>query len=289
MISVILNAYKRQHVLNAQIKNVLEQSKPAERVLIWNNGTHLNIKNFEDKVVVANSSENLGVWSRFAFALNADTEYVCVLDDDTFPSNRFFESCLEQMRRKPALLGCRGLRFLSHSRYHPFQSFGWDCPNENAEVVDIVGHAWFFKREWLSIFWREQPKAGVSRLVGEDMHFSYTLQKYLNIETVVPAHPKNDISIWGSNPEMALELGTSKEAISQKESALRKFDEALKSYTSSGFKLYKDQHKLPENGYVIGPGLSRSKLIKNLASKYPKFGSFSRKIQKKLIDFKIHI
>jgi hypothetical protein len=33
---------------------------------------------------------------------------------------------------------------------------------------------------------------------GEDMHFSYMLQKYAGIPTIVPPHPKSDKSLWGS-------------------------------------------------------------------------------------------
>ncbi|GAB4340695.1 MAG: hypothetical protein Fur0042_01580 [Cyanophyceae cyanobacterium] len=34
--------------------------------------------------------------------------------------------------------------------------------------------------------------------MGEDMHFSYTLQKYLGIRTYVPPHPVNVPDLWGS-------------------------------------------------------------------------------------------
>ena len=30
------------------------------------------------------------------------------------------------------------------------------------------------------------------------MHFSYMLQKYANIPTFVPPHPKDDMELWGS-------------------------------------------------------------------------------------------
>ena len=53
------------------------------------------------------------------------------------------------------------------------------------------------KREWLSAFWRELPNP-IYKTCGEDMHFSYMLQKYLNIKTYVPPHPHNDKEMWGS-------------------------------------------------------------------------------------------
>ena len=33
---------------------------------------------------------------------------------------------------------------------------------------------------------------------GEDMHFSYMLQKYAGSKTFVPPHPRSDIEMWGS-------------------------------------------------------------------------------------------
>lgn len=289
MITAVLNAFKRQKYLNQQIECVLSQSIPADRVLIWNNGEELELAQFGDKVIIANSSYNLGVWSRFAYALNAETEYVCMLDDDTFPAHQFFENCLKQMNLEPALLGSRGLRFLSDSRYHPFISFGWDSPNENAEVVDIVGHAWFFKREWLGAFWRELPPPGTSRLVGEDMHFSFMLQKYLGIRTMVPPHPLANRSVWGSNPDLAVSLGTSKEAVSQGEEVLQKFDNALRACTKNGFKLCKNFPEIKTKGIIIGPGVARIRILKFIVAKFPKIGMWGRALQRRLAKKNIHI
>lgn len=289
VITVVLNAFKRQEYLKQQIDCVLNQTVPAERVLIWNNGEELDLHGFGDKVMVANHSYNLGVWSRFAYAINAETEYVCVLDDDTFPAPLFFESCLEHMKREPALLGARGLRFLSSKRYHPYDSFGWDAPNEKEEVVDIVGHAWFFKREWLGVFWRELPQQGTSRLVGEDMHFSFMLQKYLGIRTMVPAHPKSNPSIWGSEPELAVKLGNSREAVSQGSEAMTSFDTALRHCTSNGFRLCKDIEMTASAAVVIGPGLARIRFIQRLATKYPWIRGWGRSLKRKLAEKGIHI
>lgn len=289
MITVILNAFKRQKYLKQQIDCVQSQTIPVEQVLIWNNGEALDLHGYGENVMIANNSHNIGVWSRFAYALNAETEYVCLLDDDTFPGPRFFESCLAQMEKEPALLGARGLRFLSRSRYHPFISFGWDKPNDKAEVVDIVGHAWFFKREWLGAFWRDLPPLGTSRMVGEDMHFSFMIQKYLGIRTIVPPHPLSDHSVWGSDPELAMQLGTSNEAVSQGKDALHKFDVALLHCTTNGFKLCKDNAETASVGTVIGPGVSRIRFFKRLAKKYPRLGKWGRTLQRKLAEKDIHI
>lgn len=266
-ITVVLNGYKRQEFLNQQINAVRNQTIPPDEILIWNNGDYIDFKNFDKNIFIANSSKNFGVWSRFSFALNAETEYICVLDDDTIPGKSFFENCLSTMQISPGLLGARGLRFLSKNRYEPHKSFGWDNPNEELKVVDIVGHAWFFKKEWLCYFWRELPLSNSSRLVGEDIHFSYTLQKYAGIKTIVPPHPIKNKDYWGSDPLMALRLGTGIESISQHNSALDNFDKVLSIYTSAGFKLNKDEKD--EHHLVIGPGITRFAIIKKIANRFP--------------------
>ena len=120
--------------------------------------------------------------------------------------------------------------------YVDHQRCGWPTKNESTVRVDLVGHAWFFKREWLSIFWGELPEINQSKLVGEDMHFSYTLQKYANIGTYVPPHPKNNRDMWGSIPEYAWEHGTDSNAISVNHSNMNLMGEVYRGYVNKGFK-----------------------------------------------------
>jgi hypothetical protein len=76
---------------------------------------------------------------------------------------------------------------------------GWPDGGNNKHTleVDLVGHSWFFKKEWLSHMWREIPNPKYNTC-GEDMHFSYMLQKYAGIKTYVPPHPNDDKEMWGS-------------------------------------------------------------------------------------------
>jgi hypothetical protein len=55
-----------------------------------------------------------------------------------------------------------------------------DASPEKVGEADIVGHSWFFERELLTAFWRELPDPKFDR-AGEDIHFSYMLQKYLGL------------------------------------------------------------------------------------------------------------
>jgi hypothetical protein len=196
-ITVILNGYLRPDFLSTQIDAIKNQTiKPAE-IMIWINSED----GFDDKLLegltVAKSNKNLGVWARFSYALNAKTEYVCIFDDDTIPGKKWLENCLETIKTHEGLLGTIGLIYDNPHNYLNNRRVGWDGPNEETTRVDIVGHAWFFKREWLSAYWRELPPEGFD-FVGEDMHFSYTIQKYLGLNTYVPPHPVDDVEMWGS-------------------------------------------------------------------------------------------
>ena len=286
-ITVILNSYKRQKFLKYQINSLNKQSLPYEKILIWNNGKSIEDAKFGKDIYIANSSYNFGVWARFAFALNSESKYICMLDDDTMPGELFFENCIDTINKNPSLLGTRGLRFLSSKYYEPYISFGWDNPNDQSEIVDIVGHAWFFKREWLTYFWREMPLLDSSRFVGEDMHFSFMLKKYAGIRTVVPPHPKNDLRLWGSDPSKAIQIGTDNVSISQNKESIRKFDKALRHYTSNGISLCKDEKYLKSKRYFVVPRTLRNPIFKKIILNIPFLEKIARKLKNILLKKRI--
>ena len=71
------------------------------------------------------------------------------------------------------------------------------------------------------------------------MHFSYTLQKYLNKKTYVPPHPKNNMDMWGSIPETAWLIGQDSAAISMNPSHLNEMSKIYVDYINKGFKTIK--------------------------------------------------
>ena len=235
-VTVILNGYKRPHVLKNQVDRIKNQTYKPKEILFWQNYGAEFDKSITQELTHVNSNKNFGVWARFAFALNAKTEFVCIFDDDTLPGKMWLENCLNTIKRNEGLLGTIGVKFETESTYWPATRIGWAYPNDKVEQVDIVGHSWFFRREWLSYFWRELPTPNQSTLVGEDIHFSYTLQKYANINTYVPPHPKDNIEMWGSIPEYGWEYGTDSNAISQNNSNMNLMSDVYKSYIDKGFK-----------------------------------------------------
>lgn len=212
-ITVVLNGYKRPQCLSHQLNAIEGQTIKAKQVMLWQNIGASFDPAITSQTVHAASNANFGVWARFAYALNAKTEYICVFDDDTIPGNRWFENCLNTIKTHEGLLGTVGVVFHSNV-YIENHRVGWVAPNRETTEVDIVGHSWFFKRDWLSHFWREMPRIDTSYLAGEDIHFSAMLQKYANMKTFVPPHPPEDQSLWGSSPIFGMKYGVDNVAIS---------------------------------------------------------------------------
>lgn len=233
-ITVILNAYKREVFLEEQIKAIKNQSVKVDKIMIWQNGNYFNIS-VDDDITTVKSSDNLGVWARFTLALNCKTKYIAIFDDDTIPGRKWLENCLNTIQINRGLLGTVGLVYNSPNSYFPNTRYGWaDINNESVKQVDIVGHCWFFERDWLSVYFKELPPVDMTT-VGEDMHFSFMLQKYLNINTFVPPHPSNDMEMWGSIK--GWQYGTEPNALSFNNNNIIMMDSYLKTIIKNGFKL----------------------------------------------------
>jgi hypothetical protein len=287
-IAVVLNAFKRTNYLELQLDAIENQSIKPTEIYVWQNKAEEMPEHLKSRFILAECSENLGVWARFAFALNIDADYICVFDDDTIPGNKWFENCIETIKVHNGLLGTRGLRYMSSKRYHPFEHYGWGNPNEETIKVDIVGHAWFFRREHLAMFWSELPSQNASKIAGEDIHFSYMLQKF-GLATYVPPHPTDNLSLWGSLPEYGKTIGTDENAISSDQTALSRFDIALQYYTSRGFTLCLGLNERLKKGVVIGSGVRGNNAIRNLVNKNPKIKASAKWILTKLERIGIHI
>ena len=206
-ISVILNGYKRGSCLNEQVESLRGQSLAPSEIMLWYNYPENGEVNYDitEKIPTALSNVNMGVWARFAYALNAKSEYICMFDDDMVPGKLWLENCTNTIGKVNGLLGAVGLLYTNPqspnncSYYEPYKRYGW-IPHGQSNIpvqVDLVGHVWFFKREWLSYFWRELPNPKYFNC-GEDMHFSYMLQKYAGIKTYVAPHPEDEKEMWGN-------------------------------------------------------------------------------------------
>ena len=197
MITVILNCYKRPEYLIEQIQAIKNQSVPVEDIWIWYNkpedGPQYDLSDTGCKIVMCN--HNFKYHGRFALSLMAKTKYVAIFDDDTIPNNKWFENCLKYADQK-YILGTTGVLFKGE-QYNPNEKIGWNgINNKELTVVDLVGHAWFLKTEYLKYLW---SKPAISFETGEDMQLSSFAYMEDGIETAVPPHPPEDKDLWGSD------------------------------------------------------------------------------------------
>jgi len=217
-ISVILTAWLRPQYLEEQVARVLGQTIAPHEIVLWYNKPPKALGLIERRQLVAFRNDdkvrkiicdhNFGIVPRFTLASAMEGEYVCVFDDDTMPGDRWFENCLNYVDSQKVMCGAIGLRFLSTAKPDTQKPrMGWEGKNRALEYVDLVGHSWFFRREWAKYFWDEDP---LLRTFGEDIHFCAMLQRR-GIRSACPPHPEEDRSLWGS---LSPERGVDRVAIS---------------------------------------------------------------------------
>jgi hypothetical protein len=210
-ITVILNSYRRPYNLQMQVDAIRKQTVKPKEIWLWVNH-HEDNEGFDysslgvDKII--QNDFNWKFYGRFAAALLSDTEYIAIFDDDTIPGSKWFENCLDTMEVSEGIMGSAGV-ILDDKYYVRHERSGWATQNPETAEVDLVGHAWFFKRDWLQYLWREKPPTWDN---GEDIHFSYAAQKYGGIKTYCPPHPPEDRELHGSI--MGNELGIDDKATS---------------------------------------------------------------------------
>lgn len=240
-VSVILTAYRRPHLLEEQVQRVLDQTVPPHEIVLWYNqpprllgviarAQRVRFRNSE-RVRKIICDHNFGIVPRFLMAGCMEGEYVCIFDDDTMPGPRWFENCLRYVDSERAMCGTIGLRFTSDELPEVEKPrMGWEGCNERFEPVDLVGHSWFFRREWSRHFLEEEP---VISSFGEDLHFCAMLQRH-GIRVGCPPHPRSDRALWGS---VKGHLGVDGVAISRVRDRTAEFTQVLRHEVARGYRL----------------------------------------------------
>lgn len=206
-ITVILNAYKRTQYLLDQVEALRKQTVPPTEIWVWANQSDkdlIDVSDHVDRIVVSNT--NWLFWGRFALGNMVRTKYVAFFDDDILPQPGWFENCLNTLKEHGnVLLGGSGVVLPTTGGYGTKEKVGWNgFQSTRAIPVDLVGHSWFFPKSILQYMWREEPQSWDN---GEDIHLSYMSFKYGNVETMVPPHPEDDLSMWSCRPDFGRKVG----------------------------------------------------------------------------------
>lgn len=227
-ITFVLSGFMRPHTMQEQYDAIKAQTVQDFEIMLWINVPKTErLMEFPKEIVenckttVANADH--GSWGRFVCALNARSEFIHVVDDDTIPGNRWLENCLETMDEVGnGILSTRGVVMSDKDTRYPlpesYTPVGWCNPNEVTTRVDMGCHSWFFRKDVLRSYFAEMPTNFPMRF-GEDTHIAYAAKKHMGINSYVPKHPKEDVSLWGSMRETAIRYGEEACAISMSQEA----------------------------------------------------------------------
>ncbi len=207
-VTVVLNGFKRQFTLAEQIESLKAQSYPIKKIMYWNlfSEDPKFKPDYEllrrESIEYAETTHDYGVWGRFSFALNATTDFVCIMDDDIIPGRRYIENCIMSYERQPGIYGAFGTCF-NHAGGGT--NYGWrEARNWTAKQVNYLYQTWFMPREALHVFWSEMISEALTkhRHIAEDIHLSLMAKKYLGLRSYVVPHPENDRELWGNIAEL---------------------------------------------------------------------------------------
>jgi hypothetical protein len=235
-ITTILQLYKRPEYLSEQLEAIKNQTIKSDKIIIVQNEGGFDVDfNVPSDVQYIYANPNMKFHLRFVVGLLADTEYVAFFDDDTIPQPGWFQNCVDTVKKHDCLCVTNGRMFIPPKSW---AAPGWCSPCENEVLVDFGGHAWFLRTENLQYMWRDKIH---EYLNGEDIMLSANLQIYGKIPTYVPPHPRNNRSIWGSDPEKAMKYGSDKVAhYITHPTHYEERNDLISFYKSKGWKLIYD-------------------------------------------------
>lgn len=204
-VTVVLNGFRRQHTLGEQIAALKSQSHPIQKIMYWN--LKSNARRYQpdyklllkEDIEYAETSHDYGVWGRFSFALNANTAFVCIIDDDIMPGKDYIKNCVQCFQDKPGIYGALGNAINKSNNRKSL--FGWKGRhNETVQQVNYLYQTWFMPLQALNAFWsRPVPeKLSKNRHIAEDIHLSLMAKKQLNLNTYVVPHPAGNKRKWGN-------------------------------------------------------------------------------------------
>lgn len=240
-ITAILTVYKRGEYLSAQVDALRRQSIAPTEIWVWCNDSGVplqDVSELVDRVIVSNS--NWKFWGRFALANMVRTPYICLFDDDILPQINWLKNCLATYATGvEGILGGSGVLLPVEGGYSSKNKVGWNgLHTHEVTRVDLVGHAWFLKKEHLKYMWQEQPMSWDN---GEDIHLSCMAWKHAGIGTYVPPHPADDESVWSCRPDFGKRVGRTSSATFKAAGHHNVRDEMVDTYRKAGWRIVADE------------------------------------------------
>lgn len=245
--TTVLNVFARPEYLPEQLKAIREQTILSD---IWidytvpEGGTVFDLSSIapEAKITIR-FNQNLYHYGRFYYSLNATSDYIFICDDDIIPGKRYLEYCIETIQKyKNCVITGYGLIFdRSKEGYQPTKRYGWhtlgSSGQKDYQQVDMGGHSWFMRKETLNLIAREVP---LNNTNGEDLHFSYMINKYSSIPIIVLPHLIDQPEKWSCDYKRGMKMGNDNNATFRRQDHNTIRDKAVNYYLANGWKLVSD-------------------------------------------------
>lgn len=219
-VTVILNHFKRK-TLCSQLDSLLHQTVPFHHVWVVSFGSpnEISLKRIVDsyndsRISFISSDYDFKYYGRFQMALQTESDFVYILDDDMIPGTRMLEILTHvggTEKYGNAVLGSIGRILPFRQKDFTFPSYrkfkskeaglylpdpAYDITVERIVQVDFLSSSWFLSADLVKTLFVEKP---FTFMTGEDLHLSYQLQKYRNAGSyVLPVDP-NDKETWGDS------------------------------------------------------------------------------------------
>ncbi|CAL5020118.1 unnamed protein product [Urochloa decumbens] len=219
-VTVILNHFKRR-TLCAQLDQLRRQTLPFHRAWVLSFGSPNEatlrriVESYNDsRISFVSSGYDFKYYGRFQMALQSESDFVYVLDDDMIPGARMLEILCHvggTEKYGNAVLGSIGRILPFRQKDFTFPSYrkfrskeaglylpdpAYDITVDRIVQVDFLSSSWFLPADLVKTLFIETP---FTFMTGEDLHLSYQLQKYMGAGSfVLPVDP-SDKETWGDS------------------------------------------------------------------------------------------
>ncbi|XP_024017109.1 uncharacterized protein LOC21391430 [Morus notabilis] len=219
-VTVILNHFKRK-TLCAQLDSLLHQTLPFHHVWVLSFGSpnEMSLKRIvesynDSRISFISSSYDFKYYGRFQMALQTEADLVYILDDDMIPGKTMLQILSHVAGTEKyhnAVLGSIGRILPFRQKDFTFPSYrkfrskeaglylpdpAYDITVDKIVQVDFLSSSWFLSADLVRTLFTETP---FTFATGEDLHLSYTLQKYRNAGSFVLPVDANDKETWGDS------------------------------------------------------------------------------------------
>lgn len=156
---------------------------------------------------------NLKYFGRFALANMVKTPYVALFDDDCIPGAGLLAQLLHMINVKSGefngLLGMKGHGNVAEEQgTNTLANYWvhWVYKGQTSVKVDLTGGVWFLRSTWVRQMWREEPVPIEEGPLGpwqtgEDFQLTYSLKKFLGLDTYLFPQPYGRPDLWGQSTD----------------------------------------------------------------------------------------